>query len=239
MPIEVLRDVDVLADGFRLRGIMNSVALSEAADLVEANTFGDTGKRRLAGLRSPTVDMEGLFDATLDAELQSRIGLADVPITVAPNDSVDGARAFFFRAIAGEYSYFGALGDANPFSFSAEGSDGGVIVRGTIGHAGIETVTGVGVGRQLGAVAAGQSLFAVLHVLAASVADTLDVIVESDDNAGFTTPTTRGTFTQQSAIGSAVLVPVAGPITDDWWRVSWTLGGAAPSFDFINVIGFA
>lgn len=237
MPFEILKDVDVLADGFRLRGIMNSVSLTDSAEIIDTTVFGDTGRRRISGLRSAVIEMEGFYDPTLDKEIFDRVGLANVPITVSP-DSVDGARAYFFRAIEGEYSAFGTVGEANPFSLSAQGSDGVRLVRGTVLHNAVETLTGAGVGRQLGAVPAGQSIYAVLHVLAASAADTLDVIIESDDNGGFASPATRASFTQQSAVGSDWLVPVAGPFTDDFWRVSWTIGGASPSFEFIAAIGF-
>lgn len=237
MPIHVLRDVDVIADGYRLRGIMNSVALADSVDVLEATVFADAARRRVAGLRSANIDMEGFYDATLDKELYDRLGVANVPITVAPDGNAEGARAFFFRAIAGEYSHGGGIGEVNPFSLNAQGSDGSRLVRGTIMHNATRTTTANGTSRQLGAIAAGQKMYAALHVLAASgTTPTLNVVVGSDDNSGFLSGVNRITFAQATAIGSQWLT-LDGPITDDYWRVQWTIAGTSPSFEFVVVLG--
>ena len=86
---------------------------------------------------------------------------------------------------------------------------------------------------QLGAVASGQIVAASLHVIAAS-GTSLDVTVESDSTSGMSSPTTQLTFAQATAIGGQFLSAV-GPITDDWWRVSWTVVGG--SFTFVVAIG--
>lgn len=236
MSIAVLRDVDLVFDAYRLRGAMNSVALNDACDLEEAIAFGDTGKRRLAGLFSPGVNMEGYFESANDAVLQANLGVVDVPIMVAPEGNADGARAFFFRAAAGEYEFFGQVGKVNPFRVNALGSDGARLVRGTIMHNAARTATGQGTARQLGAVGATQKMYAALHVLSASASDTLDVTVASDDAQGFASGVTRLTFAQKTAIGSQFL-STPGAIADDWWRVEWTIGGVDPSFEFLVVLG--
>jgi hypothetical protein len=67
---------------------------------------------------------------------------------------------------------------------------------------------------------------------------TLDVIVQSDDASGFPSATNRITFTQATGFTAEYATPVAGAITDDWWRVNFTIGGtASPNFTFICVIG--
>jgi len=236
MAIEVLRDVDLVFDAYRLRGAMNSVKLTDSCDAQEATVFGDTARRRLAGIYSPALDMEGYWDATNDGIIVGDLQLANVPITVAPQDSADGAIAFMFRALAAEYSLLGALGEVNPFSLKAQGSDGARLVRGTVMHNATRTTTGNGTARQLGALSDSQKLYASLHVLSASVADTLDVVIASDDNAGFTSGLTRLTFNTATAVGSQWLT-LTGPQTDSYWRVQWTIGGTSPSFSFIVVLG--
>jgi len=236
MSMTVLRDVDLLFDAYRLRGAMNAVALNDACALEDATAFGDTGRRRLAGLFSPGVDMEGYYESVNDAVLQANLGVVNVPVMVAPEGSADGALAFFFRAAEAEYNFFGPVGKVNPFRVSALGSDGARLVRGTIMHNTTRTATGQGTARQLGAVGATQKLYAALHVLSASAGDTLDVVAASDDAQGFTTGAARVTFAQMSAIGSQFL-SVPGAITDDWWRVEWTIGGVSPSFEFVVVLG--
>ncbi len=51
MTIHVLNDVELWYDIYRLRGQMNSLALSDAAELRETPVFGDVAQRRIAGLR--------------------------------------------------------------------------------------------------------------------------------------------------------------------------------------------
>ena len=85
---------------------------------------------------------------------------------------------------------------------------------------------------------AGKSMYAALHVISVSgTSPTLDVIVQSDDNSGFTTPTNRITFSQTGAVG-AEWGSVAGAVTDDYWRVSYTIGGSdTPTFAFAVTCG--
>jgi hypothetical protein len=83
-------------------------------------------------------------------------------------------------------------------------------------------------------------MFLALHVVAISGAPTFTVVLESDDNAGFTSPTTRLTSASYSASTGAEWQSVAGPVTDTYWRVKWTVtGGTGPSVSFLAVAGIA
>ena len=80
-------------------------------------------------------------------------------------------------------------------------------------------------------------MYAGLHITAASgTTPTLVVKVQSDDNAGFTSATDRITFTSANSIGGQ-WSSVAGAVTDDYWRVTWTVGGTSPSFTFVVALG--
>ena len=62
-----------------------------------------------------------------------------------------------------------------------------------------------------------------MHVLAVSGTNpTLDMIIQSDNVSGFTSPTTKITFDQAVAVGAQWGTRVAGPLTDDYYRASWT-----------------
>lgn len=238
MTIHVLRDVDLIVDALRVRGVMNSCALADSTDVQDATVFADTGRRRLgSGIGSAVLDLEGFYDSAIESHFQGRLGVANVPALVAPEGNADGARVFFFRCIEGELSFGGGVGEVNPFSVNLQGSDGARLVRGTLMHHAVRTASGNGVARQLGAVSATQRLYAALHVLAASgTTPTINVIVESDNASGFASPVTQLTFAQAVALGSQWLT-LAGPVTDDFWRISWTIGGTTPSFDFMVVLG--
>jgi hypothetical protein len=77
------------------------------------------------------------------------------------------------------------------------------------------------------------TIYASIHVLSGT--GTLDAVVESDNNSGFTTPTTRITFTQATGI-TGEWKTLEGPVTDDYWRLNYTIGGDGP-FSFVVFFG--
>ncbi len=238
MTVQVMNDVELWFDAYRLRGYMNAAALDDAAEIHDTTAFGDAGRRRLSGLRSIALSMEGFHDSTADGILYNALGVAGKPVSIAPLGGTAGNLAYLFRALSGEYQPGNAaVGEPLKFSVKAEGSEGEPLVRGILLYNATAVASGNGSGFQHGALASGKNLYAALHVLA--ISGTLDAVVQSDDNGSFTTPTNRITFAQQSAIGSAWATPVAGPITDDYWRINLTLGGGSPSAQFLVTLGFA
>lgn len=236
----VIKDGKVYLAGYDLSGDVNAAAIDYSADAIDVTCLGDDTHVRLGGIKTVTAQVEGYYNGGADKDkiLVDRIGTADVPLTICPENANEGSRAYFFRAMLASYGLSGSIGDALAFTVSAEPTNG-ELVQGTILLNSTETATGSGTGQQLGAVSAAQQLFAALHVI--TVADagaTLTVKVQSDDNSGFTSATDRITFTGVSAIGSEYATPVSGAITDDYWRVVWTIsGGTSPSFTFIVPVG--
>ena len=235
----VLNDAALYFDGFDFTGKSNAVALEYGVELQDITTFADSSRRRLAGLKTVRVSHAGNWeggDGNIDDALFARIGIADKPLSIVPAGATEGNRAFSFLSALGEYTPAGAIGDVFAFQVTGEAS-GADLVAGTLMHNAARTATGNGTARQLGAVSATQKLYATLHVLAASGSSpTLDVTVERDDAEGFLSALTPITFAQATAIGSEWATPIAGAITDDWWRIAWTIGGVSPSFTFIVVV---
>jgi hypothetical protein len=80
-------------------------------------------------------------------------------------------------------------------------------------------------------------MYAGLHVTGVNGTGTLDVTVESDAADDFTgSESTRITFDQVTSSVGGQWKSVSGTITDDWWRVVATLGGASPDFDFVAAL---
>lgn len=239
MAIQVLGDQKLWLDGFDLSGAISALAVADSVELQDATVLGDKARRRVAGLRAVTAQHEGLWDKdTFDKVLFDRIGVANSVMSFAPQDALEGSVGYTFRAVEGEYTPKGAVGEVFAFSVSAEGDDGSGLIRGTLMHNAARTTSASGTARQLGAVSATQKLYAALHVIAASGSTpTLDVLVQSDDAMGFGTPTTQITFAQKAAIGVEWATPVAGAILDDWWRIDWTIAGGSPSFEFVVIVG--
>ncbi len=229
----IYRDQKLWFGGYDLTGTMNALGLDCGAESKDNTVFGDDTKSNIGGLKTVAMQCEGLVDTTTyDKVLFDNIGVADVPVSFGSSGD-EGDPAYTFKASLGEYSPGGAVGEL--LAFSVGGSSTGKLVQGSLMVNGTKTATADGTARQLGAVSATQKVYAALHVISASDADTLDVIVASDDNAGMTSATTRLTFDQQTAIGSD-WQELAGAITDDYWRVSWTITDADPSFQFVVVV---
>ena len=67
-----------------------------------------------------------------------------------------------------------------------------------------------------------------LQILSAG-GTTFNAVIQSDDNAGFSSALTRASFSEvTTGSGSQYILPVAGPFTDDYWRVSYTIVGSGP-----------
>jgi hypothetical protein len=237
----VFKDVKVYAHGYDLSGDLNACAFEYGADMLDGTKFGHGTRVNSPGLATARLSHEGHWRANgtdaPDDVIFPRIGTANVIATVSPQTGAVGEVAYFFQAVHSEYSLGGAIGDLLPFSVVAEGDNGVPPIRGKILQAaGSVTATGTGTAVEIGAAASGQTLYAALHVFSASAADTLDVVIQSDVDSGFATPVTALTFAQQSAIGSA-WASVAGPATDSFYRVSYTVGGTSPDFSFVVVLG--
>lgn len=242
MASQLLRDCRLWLDGYDLSGDMNALAITYSAAMLDDTRFGDSTKRNAGGVRSIVANHQGLWnggDTGVDAVLFSQIGAANAPMTLSPTTGAEGEVAFTFRSLASQYQPGAKHGDLLMFSVSAEGGDGAPLVRGTVLHNATKTATGTGSIYQMGATASGQKLYGALHVTAAAgTSPTLAVKVQSAALAGFGTPTDRLTFATKSAIGSDWQT-AAGPITDAYHRVSFTIGGTGASFSFVVILGIA
>lgn len=78
---------------------------------------------------------------------------------------------------------------------------------------------------------AGRYIYAAMHITAVSgTSPTLDMIIRSDDNADMSSPTTKITFAQKSAIGATWGTRITADIPDTYFQASYTIGGSDPSF---------
>jgi hypothetical protein len=216
---------------------MNALGLEYSAEMLDNTVFGNTTRLNKGGLKVVAAAHEGLWSGgvgNVDEVLWNDIAVANIPMSIGPEIGADGEVGYTFLANVAEYSPGAAIGEIFKFRVRAQAT--GDLIRGTIMHNAARTASGNGTARQLGAITSIQKMYAALHVTAASVADTLDVKIQSDDAVGMGSPTDRITFAQKTAIGYE-WKQLSGPITDDWWRVNYTIGGVAPSFTFILVIG--
>ena len=231
----VLTNALIALGGYNLRSQSNQVGINYEADAVNSDTFANDTHTFEGGLKVAAISAAGLWEAEYpDRELFEKIG-SGILMTVAPGIAA-GDIAYFHNALAIQYNPNAQIGQMFGFTLATAAQDR--LLRGSLMEYQIGVAANAnGTGRQLGAVAAGQSIYCGLHVTAApGTTPSLTVIVESDDNAGFTTPTTRITMTAAGAGNSvsAELKSLAGAITDDYWRLRWTVSGSGLGFNFIG-----
>ncbi len=240
----ILLNSRVYANSADLSGVTNKASISGEREEKETTTFGSAGyKELIAGLGSSKFSLEGFWEAgdasKVDDEKWAALGGAG-PWTVCPVAGAVSDVAYFSKVLTAKYGQGGAVGDVAPYK--AEGSGTWPLVRGLVANppGTARTTTGTGTAIQLGAVASGKQLYAAVHVLSVSGTGTPTVTfrIESDDNAGFSSATTRATFTAATAV-SGEIIRAAGPFTDDYWRAAWTISGSSPSFLAAVVFGIA
>jgi len=162
-------------------------------------------------------------------------GRASRTIT-AGNVETEGQPCVLMKGLIPQFTpTLGRVGDMAGFTMSALGTDGVGGVRGLL-LAEQQAVSGTGVigtAFELGAASASQYLYATLHLLG-TVGTSITVVLESDADNTFAAATTRVTFGPLTALGGTWATPVAGAITDTWYRLratavtgSWTVAGAA------------
>lgn len=241
MAKQTLTNCVTLFDGYDVTGSISATAIEYQAEMLDTTTYGAGATRRMTpGFKTVVAQHEGFTEfgtGAVDPVFYTNVGVTDKPMTMCPTGGAEGELAYTFKAALGQYTPMTAEVGA-PLRFSVRGeATSGPLVRATVMQNGTETATGTATARQLGAVTSTQTLYAALHVLTADgTSPSLTVAVRSDDNSGMTTPTTRGTFTAATAIGSEWL-EIAGPVTDDYWDLSFTISGTSPSFEFVVVLG--
>ncbi|MGW0537810.1 hypothetical protein [Streptomyces sp. NPDC003032] len=243
MPKFVLTDVRLFTGGADLTGHSNKVEISAEVEDKETTNYASQGwKEILGGLASAELSGEGQWEAgdpgkVDDHSWASLGGLG--PWSIGPAGASVGGLSYFTNALRADYKLGEAVGEVAPWTGTAKSS--WPLVRGQFAHppGTARTATGTGASLNVGAVAAGKRLYASLHVLSVAGTGTPGITgrIESDDATGFSSPTTRLTFSSASAVGGQILRTDGTAITDTWWRVAWTITGTSPSFLFVSSIG--
>lgn len=226
---------------YDLSGVSNECSVNLTVEPLDSTTFGNTSRRKLPGLLDGSWSAACVWDdATVEAALND-----------LPSDASDDEGAFVFAPskTAGGPAYVGSgcvytverggvVGELYSASFQANFRHAIAALKGVLSENGqtARTANGNGTGGQLGAVGATQYLYGALLVTVAA-GGTIDVVVESDDNGAFSSAVTRITFPQVTTSAVSYFRRVQGAITDDHFRVRWTVGGGAPSYRLIAAIG--
>jgi hypothetical protein len=238
----IMQNVRLFTGGADLTGVSNKLEIAPEVEEKDTTNFGSAGwSEMIGGLASSKISGEGQWEAADTSKVDNTqwTGLGGVGAwTACPDNANVNDVAWLTNALTANYQLGGAVGDVAPWT--AEAASSWPMPRGRVGHppGTARTTTGNGTGVELPAVAAGQYLYASLHVLSVSGASTptLTVTIDSDDTSGFASPVTRISFAAATARGGQIL-RTTGPITDTWYRASWTISGTTPSFLFLVAFG--
>lgn len=192
-------------------------------------------------LKTSTLSSGGFWSSEsandVDPEFFNNLGVGGQVCTVGMQET-EGEIAHIMRKLPTQVSFFeGSVGDLSRVKVEGAGSDGTIgQIRGKLFKAfgEVDSTGATGTAIELGAIAADESLYGTLHTFGEPGTD-ITVIIESDAASDFASPTTRATFNGGSITTAAGfwLNPVAGAVTDTWWRVNvsaitdtWVIGAA-------------
>ncbi len=237
----VIKGRQVWLGGYRFDNQLNMAAVSAGRDDLDATVLSSNTRIHKAGVKTAGFAVEGFWesgDDSIDEQLHTNLDIQDLPVLFAAMNGSVGEIGYFMKTQ--QLSYNQDMANAELHKVTAEGKPRGNLVRGTfeMNSTGL-TASGDSAGVQLGQIDAdtNQKLYAGLFVAAVGTGS-VDVVIESDDNAGFTSPTTRITFAQATGVGAQILELAPGTdITDEYWRASYTIAGGAPSVDLAVVLG--
>jgi hypothetical protein len=237
----VLTNAFVFCHGYDFTSDINQVSLESDVNLVEVTTFGSGGwKEFKPGLKDLKFSERGFWasaaSASPDTEAFPDLAIADRVFTVGPAATA-GEVAYLFQGAKTAYSLLGAdVGEAAPFTLAAVNTDQAGVVRGALAAAkGNVSATGaLGSALNLGAPTSSQYVYATLHVFSAGT--TITVQVQSDDNSGMSSPTSRGTIGPLTTAGGTWMTRIAGPFAGEtWWRLN--VSSVTGTFQVAGAVG--
>jgi hypothetical protein len=241
----VLHNVRMFAGGADLTTVSTKAELTAEAEEKDTTAFSASGqswKESLAGIRSTSISASGQWEAgdaaNVDDNSFASLGAVG-PVTVCPATAADGSLAWLTGYLRQDYTLGGAVGDVAPWSGDFQGN--WPLARGLVVHApAARTATGTSSIQQIvGGVPTGKFLVATLHVLSVSgTTPSVTGVIQSATTVGFGSPTTRISFSAATAIGGQVF-RLAGPLTDEYYRLSYTISGTTPSLLFMSAVGVA
>lgn len=223
--------VAAYVDSLGFHAFADRVEVGATFDVKEYTTLASGGWRRnKVGLGQHMLRIDGFQDyATTGIDPTFPIsGVGGLnAYTVAPQNNAGtlGDACFIGQGVLNDYTPLtGEVGEMARFGFGWAGT--AQMVRGQILHPeAARTSTGSGTTTTFTAPTSTQTLYASFHVLSVSGTGTITFTVQTDDNSGMTTPTTRITSSAFAAVGGQVS-SLAGALTGETHiRCGWTISG--------------
>ena len=244
MAVYANTNMELLVDGFAIEGFANSATMDVQVDELDVTTLGSAGwRQKITGLATHTIAVSGFQDYALtgvDPTLTGT-GTGQNVVTFCP---INGGAAVTDPAFFGagrtttRTPISGAVGDAAAFTFDWAGN--GRLVRGQVLHPiAARTVTGSGTAATFTTPVAGQGIWASFHVTSVTGTGTITFTIQTDDNSGFSSSTTRLTATAMAAVGGQFATSATGALAGETHiRVGYAISGFT-SVTFFAAAGVA
>lgn len=235
----VLTNAGLYVGGYELSSYFNTLEITGEADVLDVTAFGASARQYEIGFKGARFGGAGWYDpANSDKPLFDAWGTTDNIVSIVHNNTAGGV-AFFVRGCLPTYSMGASLGQAATIQLSGQTSTPPFVQGRMLHRATGVTSTGSSTAQQLGAVTSAQRIFAAAHVFSISGTSTPTITfkVQSDNASNFPSATDRLTFTGMTAIGAQWQNAGPSAITDDWWRVNYTITGSTPVFGFAVMFG--
>jgi hypothetical protein len=247
MSVTNWQDLAIFVGSYDISSTSKSWDLNATAAQHDSTGFGTAWTSMIGGTK--TVDWSAGVMADFDEQrVDDLVGLSGsfngstVPLSTMPEGQTAGALGYSFNSRQFSYQPIEASPEGLAMAALSGKGDGSSPIRGTLMNASATAITASfdGTAYEIGAIPSGSKMYAALHVLGTptGTSPTLDIEIESDDAEGMSSPTTRMVLDQATGATSQWL-PLSGAITDDWWRITATVGGTTPSFRFAVILGIA
>jgi len=251
MTIKHFYNAKIFSGAHNLSGDMNRCDLTVDVEENDITTFGTSvgaaWRGFYPGMKTANFSAEGFFQAVAsssagDYAYFSKLGSTSAPAFTVCGGGLEEDVAYFGEAVEFGYNPItSSIGEMLAFDMSARNIT--PIVRGylMVGSSVANTTTGASTGDEIGPMASGETLYAILHVTnAAGTSSTLTVTVQGATASSFAAPTTHIAFTALSVAGSEWSTsPVAYTTSnlDTHYRVVYTIAGASADFTFAAAVG--
>ena len=244
----VHRDVVIYLGGLDLSGDSNSFTENRVQDAKDDSTFGNSYRRRLAGVRDVSFAAAGFSDFSEgehDEVLFSSFGVDPAaPLLWAPDGELVGGVCHFGRVRKGQYQVDGSFGENGKYSLAGSLA-GGAWIRGRILYP-LAEIAAVATGQavQVGAQGLNKRLYAHLIVSKIENISALVVDIESSAAQNFAAPERRFRFAAVAARAGLIgeVLPAAVSMVaraHEWFRVrvsTFTQSAANPSATFAGAM---
>lgn len=240
MATEVLTDCKILLGGYNLSGYHNQIEITHNAEMLDDTVFGTSGTRSSKpGLLNFEANGTVFWDTTLDGVIYDRIGATREVHSYAMTGNTLGDICYTIRAVNGTYNPLsGEVGQLLTSEFNARSSNSPLVRTRLLVPMGTPlAASGNTTALQIGAVLTGQKVYCGIHVVSITgTTPSITFTLQSDTAVGFPSSVTQATSAAFTAIGAQWL-EVSGPITDDWWRIGYTISGTTPSIVAFVTVG--